>query len=73
MKAIIHGHWHDLRRYEIDGIHVLQLPSAGLPLVPDVPIGWLDALFTGSGAEFEMRATEPHRERVLDRFSVEWR
>ena len=45
VKAIIHGHWHDLRRYEIDGIHVLQLPSAGLPLAPDVPIGWLDAMF----------------------------
>ncbi len=73
VKAIIHGHWHDLRRYEIDGVHVLQLPSAGLPLVPDVPIGWLNATFTGSGAEFEMRSIEPHREKILDSFSLEWR
>ncbi len=73
VKAIIHGHWHDLRRYQIDGIHVLQLPSAGLPLVPDVPIGWLNATFTGSGADFAMRSIEPHREKVLDSFSLEWR
>lgn len=73
VKAIIHGHWHDLRNYEIEGLHVVQLPSAGIPLVADVPIGWLNATFTGSGAEFQMHSIEPHRERILSNFYLEWR
>ncbi len=73
VKAIIHGHWHKLLHYEVDGVHVLQLPSAGMPLQQDIPLGWLDAAFSESGGEFAMHSIEPRREKILSTFSLHWR
>jgi len=73
VKAIIHGHWHKLRRYDIEGLHVVQLPSVGLPLEQGVPIGWLSATFAGAGAGFQMHATGEPASPIPHPFSLHWR
>ncbi len=73
VKAIIHGHWHKLLHYEVEGLHVLQLPSIGLPLADGVPIGWLTAAFNASGATFEMHPVAAPAGETPGAFSLEWR
>ena len=73
VKAIIHGHWHKLLHYDMEGLHVIQLPSIGLPLADGVPIGWLSATFTVSGANFEMHPIAAPEHQVLSAFSLKWR
>ena len=73
VKAILHGHWHKLRRYEIEGLDVIQLPAIGLPLEDGVPIGWLSAIFTASGAEFEMHGIGEPAGPIPSAFSLKWR
>lgn len=73
VKAILHGHWHKLRRYDVDGLHVIQLPSIGLPLADGVPIGWLSATFTASGADFEMHPLAAPTSPIPSAFSLKWR
>lgn len=73
VKAILHGHWHKLRQYDVDGLHVIQLPSIGLPLADGVPIGWLSATFTASGADFEMHPLAAPTSPIPSAFSLKWR
>jgi 3',5'-cyclic AMP phosphodiesterase CpdA len=75
VKAMMHGHWHKLRAYDIEDLHVLQLPSIGMPLEDGVPIGWLSAGFTSSGADFQMYSiADPAGPiPVPGAFSLKWR
>jgi Icc protein len=73
VKAIIHGHWHKFLHYDVEGLHVVQLPSIGLALADGVPIGWVIATFTPFGANMEMSVIATPAGPIPSAFSLKWR
>lgn len=55
VKAIFTGHDHVFRAETLGRLHVVGLPSCGLPFDREIPPGWVEAAFTSAGAELRLR------------------
>jgi len=56
VKAIVYGHSHEYRSSELDGIHLINLPSTAYNFRDDQPLGWIGAKLTAEGGEFTLHA-----------------
>ena len=72
VKAIFHGHSHAWRRYERQGISIINLPTTAHIRGPEQPIGWVDAVFRKGGMELTLRAFGGNRDEDGKTFSYEW-
>jgi len=56
VKAIVYGHSHEYGSSELDGIHLINLPSTAYNFGDDQPLGWIGATLTAQGGEFTLHA-----------------
>jgi hypothetical protein len=72
VKAVFHGHSHVWKRYERQGIPVVNLPTTAHIWTPDQPIGWVDASFRKDGMDLTLKAFSGNREEDGKVFSYTW-
>ncbi|HWQ52302.1 MAG TPA: metallophosphoesterase [Bryobacteraceae bacterium] len=74
VKAVFYGHTH---RYameqQADGLHLINVPATAYTFDAAEPVGWLEAAFTGQGAELTLRAVGGNREKDGKTVAVRWR
>jgi 3',5'-cyclic AMP phosphodiesterase CpdA len=73
VKAVFFGHTHTWRRWEDDGIHMVNLPATGYAFSAGEPIGWVLAAPGPEGLEIELRAIGPAHPDHGKRISLPWR
>ncbi len=56
VKGIIYGHSHEYRSSELEGIHLINLPSTAYNFNDKEPLGWVEAKLTAEGGEFTLHA-----------------
>lgn len=56
VKAIVYGHSHEYKTSELDGIHLINLPSTAYNFEDKEPLGWIEAKLTADGGEFVLHA-----------------
>ena len=56
VKAVFTGHDHTYRPEVWGRLHVVGLPSCGLPFDREIPPGWIEASFSASGADLRLRS-----------------
>ncbi|MDD2597822.1 MAG: metallophosphoesterase [Kiritimatiellae bacterium] len=56
VKAIIYGHSHHYSFAKQGDLDLINLPSTAYNFAESVPVGWVDATFTASGAKFKLNA-----------------
>jgi hypothetical protein len=58
---VLFGHLHELRTWQREGLHFVNLPAAGyrLYLNPEASLGWLRARIDEDGMRLEFRGISP--------------
>jgi 3',5'-cyclic AMP phosphodiesterase CpdA len=73
VKAILYGHSH-VYKYEVqDGVHLVNIPATGYNFKDSEPLGWLDTVFTPTGASFTLRAIGGSLEQNGKTVNLKWR
>jgi 3',5'-cyclic-AMP phosphodiesterase len=72
VKAIFHGHSHEWRRYERQGIPIINLPTTAHIRSPEQPIGWVDAVFRKDGMDLTLRAFGGNRKEDGKTVAYTW-
>lgn len=73
VKAIVFGHTH---RYSFEmwqGVHLVNLPSAGYNFGDDQPVGWVETAITKEGGAFTLRSIGGNQERNGKTVVLTWR
>ena len=73
VKAVFFGHTHTWRRWEDEGIHMVNLPAVGYAFKAGEPIGWVLAKPGPEGLEIELRTIgAPHADHKK-KIALPWR
>jgi len=72
VKAIVYGHSHEYRSAELDGIHLINLPSTAYNFTEE-PLGWVEAKLTANGGEFTLHAIAGNTQRDGRIEGLRWR
>ena len=74
VKAFIHGHTHDWHvTTHASGVQIINLPPTGYVFQPGRPSGWVRCTLARDGAEFELRALDPHHPEHAQVKKLAWR
>jgi hypothetical protein len=58
VKAVFFGHTHTWRRWEDDGIHMVNLPAVAYSFQAGAPLGWVRAMPSAKGLAIELRSLD---------------
>jgi 3',5'-cyclic AMP phosphodiesterase CpdA len=72
VKALFYGHTHQWKRTQIDGMHIVNIPSMAYAFGPE-PLGWTDCRLYPASASLELRCVEPSHARHGDKVDLKWR
>ena len=72
-KAVFFGHTHHWRRWEVDGIHCVNLAAVGYVFQPDQPKGWALATIREGGLDLELQSLDPAHPAHGKRETLRWR
>lgn len=72
VKAVFFGHTHTWRRWEDDGIHMVNLPAVAYAFNKEEPLGWVLATPRSGGLDLELRSFAPHADQGK-RIPLQWR
>jgi 3',5'-cyclic AMP phosphodiesterase CpdA len=73
VKAIVFGHTHHYGFEMWQGIHLINLPSAGYNFNDNEPVGWVEARITKEGGAFTLRSFGGNQERNGKSVVLAWR
>ena len=73
VKAVFFGHTHTWRRWDDDGIHMVNLPATGYSFRAEEPIGWVLARPSPGGLEIELRSIGPAHRDHGKKIALAWR
>ena len=73
VKAFIFGHTHEWRRWEIDGIHFINLPTTAYIFDPDEPRGWVDLRLEKSGMSLMLESLDKTHPKHGKKLVFRWR
>jgi Icc protein len=73
VKAIFFGHTHTYRRWEVEGVHLVNLPATGYAFSKNEPLGWVKATIVEGGMELELRSIDPAHPAHGRRERLAWR
>jgi len=74
VKAFIHGHTHDWHvTTHASGVQIINLPPTGYVFQAGRPSGWVRCTLARDGAEFELRALDPHHPEQAQVKKLAWR
>ena len=73
VKAIIFGHTHVYRLAQLDRLHLVNLPAVGYNFTDGVPVGWVEAEFSGAGASIRLRTVANPEPGAAETQRLPWR
>ena len=73
VKAFIFGHTHEWRRWEIDGIHFINLPTTAYIFDPEEPRGWVDVRLEKSGMSLMLESLDKTHPKHGKKLVFRWR
>ena len=73
VKAFIFGHTHEWRRWELDGIHFINLPTTAYIFDPDEPRGWVDLRLEKSGMSLMLESLDKTHPKHGKKLVFRWR
>jgi Icc protein len=73
VKALIYGHMHVYRFDKRNGLHLINLPAVAYNFADGEAVGWLEANFTLTGADFKLHAIAGETKDDGKTTSVAWR
>lgn len=73
VKAFVFGHTHTWKLAEKDGVHLINLPAIGYPFAKTDVSGWVNAHFTETGVNLEVRAIDPKHAKHGEKAELTWR
>ncbi len=73
VKAVFFGHTHTFRRWELAGIHLINLPAVGYNFEDREPVGWVLASFSTEGMEMELRSLDGKHPAHGKKEALKWR
>jgi 3',5'-cyclic AMP phosphodiesterase CpdA len=73
VKAAFFGHTHTWRRWEDEGLHLVNLPAVGYAFKAGEPIGWVLARPRTDGLEIELRTIGPAHADTGKKIELRWR
>jgi hypothetical protein len=73
VKAIFYGHSHRYFYGQDRGLHLVNLPAVGYNFVDSEPVGWVDAQFSGAGAELTLQALGGNKAKHGETVVLRWR
>lgn len=73
VKAIVYGHSH-IYKYDVwDGVHLVNIPAVGYNFRDSEPVGWVETVFTPTGASFTLHAVGGSSEKDGKTVNLKWR
>jgi len=73
VKAFVFGHTHEWRRWEIDGIHFINLPTTAYIFDSDEPRGWVDVRLEKSGMSLMLESLDKTHPKHGKKLVFRWR
>ena len=73
VKAFIFGHTHEWRRWELDGIHFINLPTTAYIFDPDEPRGWVDVRLEKRGMSLMLESLDKTHPKHGKKLVLRWR
>ena len=73
VKAFIFGHTHEWRRWELDGIHFINLPTTAYIFDPDEPRGWVDVRLEKRGMSLMLESLDKTHPKHGKKLVLNWR
>jgi 3',5'-cyclic AMP phosphodiesterase CpdA len=73
VKAFIFGHTHEWRRWELDGIHFINLPTTAYIFDPDEPRGWVDVRLEKRGMSLMLKSLDKTHPKHGKKLVLRWR
>ena len=73
VKAFIFGHTHEWRRWELDGIHFINLPTTAYIFDPDQPRGWVDVRLEKRGLSLMLESLDKTHPKHGKKIVLRWR
>jgi len=73
VKAILYGHSHVYKFDVQDGVHLINIPATGYNFRDTDPLGWLESVFTPSGASFTLHAIGGSLDKNGKTVNLKWR
>ena len=73
VKAFIFGHTHEWRRWELDGIHFINLPTTAYIFEPDEPRGWVDVRLEKRGMSLMLESLDKTHPKHGKKLVLRWR
>jgi predicted phosphodiesterase len=74
VKALLFGHTHVWKRYQLDGLHCINLPTTAYPFNATEPLGWVDAHVTPGALRLQLHATiTPKHPSAGEVLNLAWR
>ncbi|HEX8911611.1 MAG TPA: metallophosphoesterase [Humisphaera sp.] len=72
-KALVFGHSHRWERAEVDGLHLVNLPTTAYPFKPNMVTGWVDCVLSPGGARLTVRAVDAKHPQHNEVAELAWR
>ncbi len=73
VKAVIFGHTHGYRAWDVEGLHLINLPATGYFFNPLKPLGWIKAVIGSHGMELEFITLKKNSATNHRRKTLTWR
>lgn len=75
VKLVLFGHTHEFRVWRTDGLHFVNLPACGYPLLlkPNVSLGWVRTGIGQGGASLEFRGVTARERDHGTTLDLPWR
>ena len=73
VKAFIFGHTHEWRRWDLDGIHFINLPTTAYIFDPDEPRGWVDVRLEKRGMSLMLESLDKTHPKHGEKLVLRWR
>ncbi|MDE0861891.1 MAG: metallophosphoesterase [Akkermansiaceae bacterium] len=73
VKAFVFGHTHEWRRWELDGIHFINLPTTAYIFDPDEPRGWVDVRLEKRGMSLMLESLDKTHPKHRKKLVLRWR
>jgi 3',5'-cyclic AMP phosphodiesterase CpdA len=73
VKALLFGHTHVWKRYKLDGLHCINLPTSAYPFNPTEPVGWVDAHVSPGNLRLQLHTITPDHPNDKEVVNLLWR
>ncbi|HEX8911610.1 MAG TPA: metallophosphoesterase [Humisphaera sp.] len=72
-KALVFGHTHQWEHHQMEGLHLVNLPTTGFPFAAGIATGWVDCALAAGRARLTLRTIDPKHPQQNEVRELAWR